>query len=400
MFFWQELTVRSKVYPLEALRDIITLGFILQLEPMSNSVAIFSFFSGAGFLDLGFENAGFDVRFVNEYVPTFMRSYSYARQQMGISAPIYGQHENSMPEFLEGEPSRQLGNFISDARSDSHLVGFIAGPPCPDFSVAGKNRGHEGRHGQLTSAYFNLVIQQRPDFFVFENVKGLWSTAKHKAYYDSQLARLNLAGYATTDRLVNSLEYGAAQDRNRIILIGFNREVFGDVASDFPWDEFTIADKTKIMQLPWPTLSAFSTDSELAPPVGISMQNTCQYWFDKNDVLNHPNAQKFFVPHAVDRFRSIDEGNTKGKSFKRLHRWRYSPTCAYGNNEVHLHPYKERRISAAEALALQSLPASFVLPPDMPLSAMFKVIGNGVPYKVAEGVAKSISQHISRKLFA
>ncbi len=42
--------------------------------------------------------------------------------------------------------------------------------------------------------------------------------------------------------------------------------------------------------------------------------------------------------------------------YKRLHRWRYSPTACYGNNEVHLHPYKPRRISVAEALAIQSLP--------------------------------------------
>lgn len=365
---------------------------------MNNPAAIFSFFSGAGFLDLGFENAGYDICFVNEYNSAFMRSYSYARQQIGIPNPLYGHHGNSMPDFLEGSSSRLLTSFIHDARSRSRLVGFIAGPPCPDFSVAGKNRGHEGRHGQLTGAYFDLVIQQRPDFFVFENVKGLWSTAKHKAYYDLQVARLNAAGYVTTDRLVNALEYGVAQDRNRIILIGFDREIFGDIASDFSWQQFTIADKAELMQLQWPTLSAFGVDSVLAAPAGIAIQNTCQYWFDKNDVLNHANAGHFFIPHALERFRSIEEGNTKGKSFKRLHRWRYSPTCAYGNNEVHLHPYKERRISAAEALALQSLPADFVLPADMTLSAMFKVIGNGVPYKVAEGVAKGISQHISRKL--
>ncbi len=73
-----------------------------------------------------------------------------------------------------------------------------------------------------------------------------------------------------------------------------------------------------------------------------------------------------------------------------MHRWRYSPTAAYGNNEVRLHPYKARRLSAAEALAIQSLPAKFELPPTMTLSDKFKTIGNGVPFVAALGIANTI----------
>lgn len=88
--------------------------------------------------------------------------------------------------------------------------------------------------------------------------------------------------------------------------------------------------------------------------------------------------------------QTIYEGDVSKKSYKRLHRWRYSPTVAYGNNEVHLHPYKERRLSAAEAMALQSLPKEFELPTEMTLTDKFKTIGNGVPYVLASGVAKTI----------
>ena len=90
----------------------------------------------------------------------------------------------------------------------------------------------------------------------------------------------------------------------------------------------------------------------------------------------------------------ISEGDDGKKSYKRLHRWRYSPTAAYGNNEVHLHPFKPRRLTVAEALAIQSLPANFELPSTMTLSNMFKTIGNGVPYLAALGLAKSILNHI------
>ncbi|ECM5756065.1 DNA cytosine methyltransferase, partial [Salmonella enterica subsp. enterica serovar Enteritidis] len=84
------------------------------------------------------------------------------------------------------------------------------------------------------------------------------------------------------------------------------------------------------------------------------------------------------------------EGDVSRKSYKRLHRNRFSPTAAYGNNEVHIHPYLPRRLSAAEAMALQSLPKEFELPDDMTLTDMFKTIGNGVPYLAAKGLADTV----------
>ena len=73
-----------------------------------------------------------------------------------------------------------------------------------------------------------------------------------------------------------------------------------------------------------------------------------------------------------------------------MHRWSYSPTAAYWNNEVHIHQFKPRRISVAEALAIQSLPKEYELPLDVTLSDAFKTIGNGVPYLAAKGIALNI----------
>ena len=99
----------------------------------------------------------------------------------------------------------------------------------------------------------------------------------------------------------------------------------------------------------------------------------------------------YFQPRAgLTRFTSIEEGDVSKKCYKRLHRWRYSPTAAYGHNEVHIHPYLPRRISVAEALAIQSLPASFIIPEDVSLSDAFKTIGNGVPFLAAEGIAETL----------
>jgi len=57
---------------------------------------------------------------------------------------------------------------------------------------------------------------------------------------------------------------------------------------------------------------------------------------------------------------------------------------------VHIHPYLPRRISVAEALAIQSMPKEFELPPSMTLSNMFKTIGNGVPFLAAHGLAQTM----------
>ena len=105
----------------------------------------------------------------------------------------------------------------------------------------------------------------------------------------------------------------------------------------------------------------------------------------------------FFTPKAgLSRFETKDEGDCEKKCYKRLHRWRYSPTAAYGNNEVHIHPYKARRISVSEALAIQSLPKEFVIPADITLTDAFKTIGNGVPYVLARGIAESIHNFVTK----
>lgn len=143
----------------------------------------------------------------------------------------------------------------------------------------------------------------------------------------------------------------------------------------------------------WLIPDAFIFPLEVAPPLPVvPAELTVEHWFRKNKVLEHPNASHHFTPRSgLGKMLTIDEGDVSRKSFKRLHRWRYSPTAAYGNNEVHLHPYKPRRISAAEALAIQSMP------PDMSLSAMFKTIGNGVPYLATSGIAKSLIDFLEQK---
>ncbi len=103
-----------------------------------------------------------------------------------------------------------------------------------------------------------------------------------------------------------------------------------------------------------------------------------------------PNGLDAFNPKSI-KFTSVPEGDVSGKSFKRLHRWRYSPAAAYGHNEVHLHPTEPRRLTVREAFRIQTVPDTYAFPQDMPLSHKFKMIGNGVPVKLARAIAGSFA---------
>lgn len=363
-------------------------------------VKLFSFFSGAGFLDLGFETEGFAVAFVNEYLPAFLDAYKYSRQSLKLSMPEHGYYSGSITEFIENLAlARRLKDLVKETRRDGSLIGFIGGPPCPDFSVGGKNRGRDGENGKLSQTYIRLICDQKPDFFLFENVKGLWLTKRHRIFYDELKLNLQDAGYKTSEKLINAVEFGVPQDRERIILVGFrntisecNGQPFDEMTNGFfQWSKFTKYRANDVFSKSWPDSHPFKVDSIIPMPTGVPPELTVEYWFRKNHVENHPNAQHCFKPRAgLARFESVAEGDDSRKSFKRLHRWRYSPTACYGNNEVHLHPYRARRISVAEALAIQSLPEGFQLPPEMSLSTMFKTVGNGVPYLAAKLLARTI----------
>ena len=381
-----------------------------------DKIGIFTFFTGAGFLDLGFEKAGFQSLFSNELIPEFCRAYKYSRSKLNLPLPQYGLREVDIEYYCDVpddedslisnseqmQERKYLTDSVKEAKQNYGLIGFIGGPPCPDFSVAGKNRGASGRHGRLSQIYMDIICRERPDFFVFENVKGLWRTAVHRAFFDSLVKQAHNAGYFTTTRLINALEYGAPQDRDRIILIGIQQCKLKNAAryknaeiTDFPWQKHILYPLPEIKQKPWPKTNLFSERSNLPIPSGIIQELTVEYWFRKNDVERHPNGNDFFVPRAgLIKMQTYDEGDDSKKCYKRLHRWRYSPTAAYGNNEVHLHPYKARRLSVAEALAIQSLPKEFELPPDISLSAKFKTIGNGVPFVAAFGVAKTLKDFL------
>jgi len=354
-------------------------------------IGIFSFFSGVGLLDLGFEDSGYEVLEVFEKKQTFLEMYQYSREKMDYNKPKYGYVLEDVEKLLIDNRFKE----IIEEEKKERIVGFIGGPPCPDFSIAGKNKGAEGENGRLSTVYFELIKQYNPTFFLFENVKGIWKTKKNRQYIEMKISEMQELGYAISFDILNALDFGVPQDRERFFIIGINKEFLKNKnkdISDFFKNNFLKSEKK--ISYNWPNTDKFSEGNTLKMPENIDNSLSIEHWFKKNQVLTHENGNEYFKPRSLLKFETIAEGDITKKSFKRLHRWRYSPTAAYGNNEVHLHPYLKRRLSVAEVLAIQSAPRDFKLPSDISLSDKFKVVGNAVPYLMANEIAKKLKSFL------
>ena len=244
---------------------------------------------------------------------------------------------------------------------------------------------------------------------MLENVPGLLETKKHRTFLFSVLKKIG-ASYAVDLRILNALEYGVPQKRRRVFVVGIcltwlarqYPKLYRDIAaksqkittmdvSEKRGRKDVDSDLLTLHWFCWPRRQF--PDAETAyswgKREGAPDQLLVGHQF--STINGHPNSNDMFRPYST-KFKSIQEGDTSGKSFKRLHRYWYSPNAAYGNNEVHLHPTKPRRLSVAEALVLQSVPEQYAFPDSMTLTDKFKAVSNGVPVLLAEHMAVAFTQ--------
>lgn len=359
-----------------------------------NKIPLLSFFTGGGFLDLGFEEAGFQTVWSNEFNEDIADMYEH-----GITAlrwktdPLAPMARISSRKSITDLDAKDVIEEAFKGRKPKYF-GVIGGPPCPDFSIGGKNRGHKGDHGKLSQSYIDMICALQPSFFLMENVPGLIRTAKHRQFLERLRKQLHDAGYATDLKILNALEYGVPQDRERVFMIGLSSDTLRrklkrkELPQEDGWFPYPKKSHPEARDLPWPRSSKFG----LHPPRpdGLPEELLLYPLLASNPPPSElPNGTEGFVAYS-GKFKMVAEGDVSKKSFKRLHRYRYSPTACYGNNEVHLHPWEPRRLTIRESLRIQTIPDTYILPGGKPLSIKFKMIGNGVPMRLAESIAQSI----------
>jgi DNA (cytosine-5)-methyltransferase 1 len=365
------------------------------------AIPILSFFTGGGLFDLGFKQAGFSICWTNEnYIP-FVEGY-----ECGMSSWLNSRGRKA------ATPKIANTNSICDLAAKTVLnqafhgprprtFGVIGGPPCPDFSNGGLHAGGNGMNGKLTSVFADMICNLKPAFFVIENVPGLYRFHKHRAFLFKKIAQLQQNGYAVDYKILNALELGVPQDRERLFVVGFAKSIAQRALgrrlthTDTGWFTWPANNSyTGAKALQWPETTRFGRKP--AKPAGIPIELTVYPALRGNgDPEKLANGRDVFEPYS-SRFWETPEGDVANKSFKRLHRYRFSPTAWYGNQEVHLHPWKARRLSVREALRIQSVPDDYILPDDISLSAKFKLICNGVPCLMAYQLAHEIKEFLKR----
>ena len=163
---------------------------------------IISLFSGAGGLDLGFENAGFELVYANDYDKdvweTFEKNHKINMDRRSISEV----NSNEIP----------------------NADGIIGGPPCQSWSLAGSMKGINDKRGKLFYEYIRLLKDKKPRFFVAENVAGILSKT-HQPEFLKIVNEFKKIGYNVSYKLVNAKDYNVPQERKRVIVVGYRRDL-------------------------------------------------------------------------------------------------------------------------------------------------------------------------------
>ncbi|HIO96095.1 MAG TPA: DNA (cytosine-5-)-methyltransferase [Campylobacterales bacterium] len=129
-------------------------------------------------------------------------------------------------ENYSEDKNANLGDIKKIKELPEHDI-LTAGVPCQSWSIAGKNLGFDDDRGQLWNDTIYLLKQSQPKAFIFENVKGLVDPRNRDAL-NYILERIEQAGYYASYHVVNSFDYGVAQNRIRLYIVGFKEKKYFD----------------------------------------------------------------------------------------------------------------------------------------------------------------------------
>lgn len=162
-----------------------------------------SLFSGAGGLDVGFEKAGFQIVYANEF--DHDAACTWCANRPGSREVMHEADINSILPELE------------QYRGTVSVV--FGGPPCQGFSVAGKMDPNDSR-SELIFTFLKAVQIVEPKFFIMENVKALGTLEKWADVRSKYLKQAKQLGYSVAYAVFHTPDYGVPQKRDRVIFIG------------------------------------------------------------------------------------------------------------------------------------------------------------------------------------
>ncbi len=331
---------------------------------------IVSLFSGAGGLDLGFLQEGYEIAFAVDRMAAAIRTHKRNfPKTTSVTADI----------TLRSDVTERLVvlDVIANVLRDGEPIGIIGGPPCQGFSRANPNSRADDPRNQMPTFYLEIVeaLQARYDvqFVLFENVMGI-RDAKHSVTFRNILSRFEELKLTAGVTEHSALDYGVPQTRNRVIISGFKSQ--GAAGAFIP-----------------KTTSRADVDLTVRGAIGhLSQPAFFSRGLSVGDIPTHPNH--WTMTPRSKRFKGETDGPTLTRSFRRLSWDKPSPTVAYGHREIHVHPDGTRRLSIYEAMLLQGFPKTFIL--EGTLSQQVEQVSNAVPPPVARSLAAATAVALSK----
>lgn len=306
--------------------------------------SVSGFFSGVGGIELGFEQAGFIIKFGNEFDDKALITLEKNANYLVSNKDIHDLNPDEIP--------------YSDV--------IVAGFPCQAFSIAGYRKGFDDTRGNLFFEVIRLIEKSRPRVLFFENVKNLVSHDKGNTYRII-LETLTELGYMVKDKVLNSSEYGnITQNRERIYIIAF-RDVEDYRNFSFP--------------------KPIKLTNKLKDNIQFEIKADEKYFYTKE--------KNIFYDQLENNIKSSETVYQWRRKYVRENKSGLCPTLTAnmgtGGHNVPLILTNDgiRKLTPRECFNLQGYPSNFKLP-ELADSHLYKQAGNSVVVPVVKRIAKNI----------
>lgn len=368
-------------------------------------------FCGAGGLSLGIEQAGFKLAFASDFDPVCSNTYKKNRNLTD-------------GKFFIGDIralNKDKGSLVNKGFQGIDLV--AGGPPCQGFSMANRQRVINDPRNVLYKEYLSFLSYIKPKFFIMENVKGMLKKMPEILDdFENLLGKIYNVSYS----LFNAKDFGVPQNRERLIIIGnrlgiSSKEVIDNIKKNsLSSKKFVLFDAIGDLPELKPNRQKNATHVE-NDDIGyfkrpFIFQHTSFYKFINGKrtiefLYNHKN--RYNNDRDIEIYTRLPQGGNSLDStiadimpyknrldiFKdKYYKLRYDEVCKTITSHMmfdcnmYIHPTQARGLSPREAARIQTFPDDYVFYGSQNL--WYKQIGNAVPVKMAEAIAKEIYKHL------
>lgn len=305
-------------------------------------------FAGVGGIRLGFEKAGFETIFANDFEPQCKDTYDLNFDGTKLFVEdIQKINEKKLPDF------------------DFLLGGF----PCQAFSIAGYRQGFDDEKGRGNLFYdiARILKEKKPMGFMLENVKNLKGHDKGKTF-KIITETLEALGYHVKSKVLNSMEYGnVPQNRERIYIVGFRDKKY--------YEKFSFPSPVRLTKKITDLLEE-NVDKK------YYYNDKPLYKSLKDDVTNKNTVYQWRRKYVRENKKSVCPTLTANMGM--------------GGHNVPIIRDKKgiRKLTPLECARIQGFPMHYKLPKNISDSALYKQFGNSVSVPVVEAVARQIKKAI------